>query len=150
MIGAGRMGANIVRRLIRAGHQCVVFDVDTAAVAELEAEGIRGATSLADLVSALEPPRAVWAMVPAGITGEVIAEVAALMEEGDLVIDGANGCYGDAIGRAEARAADGIAHLDIGVSGGVFGLERGYSLMIGGDAEAVDRLVPIFEALAPG
>jgi 6-phosphogluconate dehydrogenase len=150
MIGAGRMGANIVRRLTRAGHECVVFDVSSEAVAELEAEGIRGASSLGELVASLERPRAVWAMVPAGITGEVIGEVAALLDEGDVVIDGANGYYGDAIHRAEQLATRGVAHLDVGVSGGVFGLERGYSLMIGGDGEAVARLAPIFESLAPG
>jgi len=150
MIGAGRMGANIVRRLTRAGHRCVAYDVDPAAVAALEVEGIGGAASVAEMVASLEAPRAVWVMVPAGITGDVIAEVAAHLSPGDVVIDGANGYYGDSITRAAGLAEQGIAHLDIGVSGGVFGLERGYALMIGGDEGAVSRLAPIFEALAPG
>lgn len=150
MIGAGRMGANIVRRLLRAGHHCVVHDVDPAAVAELVAEGATGAGTLAELAAALDAPRAVWAMVPAGITGAVITDAAAHLSPGDTVIDGANGYYGDSIVRAAALAEAGIAHLDVGVSGGVFGLERGFSLMIGGAPEAVARLDPIFAALAPG
>lgn len=150
MIGAGRMGANIVRRLLRAGHECAAYDVDPAAVAVLVEDGATGAATTAELVAALAPPRAVWVMVPAGITGAVIAEVAGHLSPGDVVIDGANGYYGDSIARAAELAEAGIAHLDVGVSGGVFGLERGYSLMIGGDADAVGRLDPIFAALAPG
>lgn len=150
MIGAGRMGANIVRRLTRAGHECTAFDVDPAAVAALEAEGIGGAATVADLVASLDRPRAVWVMVPAGITGAVISDLASHLSPGDVIIDGANGYYGDSIARAATLAEQGIDHLDIGVSGGVFGLERGYALMIGGEADAVDRLAPIFEALAPG
>lgn len=150
MIGAGRMGANIVRRLLRAGHECAAYDVDPAAVALLVDDGATGAATTAELVAALAPPRAVWVMVPAGITGAVIAEVAGHLSPGDVVIDGANGYYGDSIARAAELAEAGIAHLDVGVSGGVFGLERGYSLMIGGDADAVARLDPIFAALAPG
>ncbi|QGG94472.1 phosphogluconate dehydrogenase (NAD(+)-dependent, decarboxylating) [Actinomarinicola tropica] len=150
MIGAGRMGANIVRRLLRAGHDCVAYDVDPTAVAELVADGARGAATVDELVAALEPPRAVWAMVPAGITGHVVTDVASRLSPGDAVIDGANGYYGDSIARAAVLAEDGIAHLDVGVSGGVFGLARGFSLMIGGDAAAVERLAPIFRDLAPG
>lgn len=152
MIGAGRMGANIVRRLVRAGHECVVFDVDAAAVAELAAEddAITGAATLDELVAALAPPRAVWAMVPAGITGDVIADVAERLSPGDTVVDGANGYYRDSIVRAAALLERQVDHLDVGVSGGVFGLERGFSLMIGGHPDAVARLDPIFAALAPG
>ncbi|MBK5223713.1 MAG: decarboxylating 6-phosphogluconate dehydrogenase [Acidimicrobiia bacterium] len=150
MIGAGRMGANIVRRLMAAGHDCVAYDVDPTAVTVLVDEGARGAATVAELVAALDAPRAVWVMVPAGITGQVIDDLAAHLAPDDIVIDGANGYYGDSIIRAQGLAADGIFHLDIGVSGGVFGLERGFSLMIGGEPEAAQRLDPIFAALAPG
>lgn len=152
MIGAGRMGANLVRRLVGGGHRCVVHDVDADAVAALvgEDDAIAGAASIAELVDALDAPRVVWAMVPAGITGAVIADVAEHLSPGDTVIDGANGYYGDSIGRATALAERGITHLDVGVSGGVFGRERGFSLMIGGDGDAVTRLDPIFATLAPG
>jgi 6-phosphogluconate dehydrogenase len=150
MIGAGRMGANIVRRLMAAGHECVAQDVDAAAVAALVAEGAGGAATPAELVAQLDAPRAVWVMVPAGITDKVIDGVVPHLEPGDVVIDGGNGYYGDALARAHRLAESGIVHLDVGVSGGVWGRERGYSLMIGGDDDAVARLDPIFAALAPG
>ncbi len=150
MIGAGRMGANIVRRLMAAGHECVAQDVDPDAVAALVAEGAGGAATPAELAAALDTPRAVWVMVPAGITDRVIDGVVPHLEPGDVVIDGGNGYYGDAIARAQRLADAGIVHLDVGVSGGVWGRERGYSLMIGGDDDAVARLDPIFSALAPG
>jgi 6-phosphogluconate dehydrogenase len=150
MIGAGRMGANIVRRLMAAGHDCVVQDVDAAAVATLVDEGAGGVATPAELAAALDAPRTVWVMVPAGITEMVIDGIVPHLEAGDVVIDGGNGYYGDALARAQRLAEDGIIHLDIGVSGGVWGLARGYSLMIGGDDDAVARLDPIFAALAPG
>jgi 6-phosphogluconate dehydrogenase len=150
MIGLGRMGANLVRRLLRAGHQCVVFDRNPAAVEQLGGEGAAGAASLKDLVAKLAAPRAAWVMVPAGVTGEVVEEVAGLMEPDDVVIDGGNSYYRDDVHRAEALAARGLHYLDVGTSGGVLGLERGYCLMIGGQAEVVARLDPLFRALAPG
>ena len=150
MIGAGRMGANIVRRLLRDGHDCVAYDVDPTAVALIVEDGARGATSVRELVAGLDPPRAVWIMVPAGITARVVDDLVPHLSPGDTVIDGGNGYYGDSLVRAEALAADRIHHLDVGVSGGVYGLERGFSLMIGGEAEAVERLGPIFASLAPG
>jgi 6-phosphogluconate dehydrogenase len=150
MIGLGRMGANLVRRLERAGHQCVVYDRNQAAVTQLEGEGPVGAASLEDLVAKLSAPRAVWAMVPAGVTGQVVEELAGLMAPGDVVIDGGNSYYRDDVDRAEALAARGLHYLDVGTSGGVFGLKRGFCLMIGGEAEVVARLDPLFRALAPG
>ena len=150
MIGLGRMGANLVRRLQRAGHQCVVHDRNQAAVAQLEGEGAAGAASLEELVAKLDRPRAAWVMVPAGVAGKVVEELAGLMEAGDVVIDGGNSYYRDDMQRAEALAARGLHYLDVGTSGGVFGLERGYCLMIGGEAEVVARLDPLFRALAPG
>jgi 6-phosphogluconate dehydrogenase len=150
MIGLGRMGANLVRRLERAGHQCVVFDRNRPTVQRLEGEGAAGAASLEDLVAKLSAPRAVWVMVPAGVTGQVVDELAGLLGPGDVVIDGGNSYYRDDVQRAEALAAGGLHYLDVGTSGGVFGLERGYCLMIGGEAEVVDRLDPLFRALAPG
>jgi 6-phosphogluconate dehydrogenase len=150
MIGLGRMGANLVRRLERAGHQCVVFDRNRPTVAQLEGEGAAGAASLEDLVAKLSAPRAVWVMVPAGVTGQVVDELAGLLDPGDVVIDGGNSYYRDDVQRAEALKARGLHYLDIGTSGGVYGLERGYCLMIGGEAEVVDRLEPLFRALAPG
>jgi 6-phosphogluconate dehydrogenase len=150
MIGLGRMGANLVRRATRAGHGCVVYDVDPGAVAALAAEGAIGASSLDDLASRLAPPRAVWVMVPAGLTGDVVARVAAVLEPGDIVIDGGNAHYPDDLERADELAQRGIRYVDVGTSGGVFGLERGFSLMIGGDDDAVAHLDPIFRALAPG
>ncbi len=150
MIGLGRMGTNIVRRLMTAGHQCVVTDLDRAAVDQLVGEGSTAALGPAELVAALEQPRAVWVMVPAGVTGRVVDDVAAHLDDGDIVIDGGNSNYQDDIDRAASLAERGIRYLDVGTSGGVWGLERGYCLMIGGDADAVDHLAPIFSALAPG
>ena len=150
MIGLGRMGANLVRRLLRAGHQCVVYDQNQETVTQLEGEGAVGATSLADLVAKLEAPRAAWVMVPAGVAGRVVEELAGLLAPDDVVIDGGNSYYRDDVQRAEALAARGLHYLDIGTSGGVFGLERGYCLMIGGEAEVVRHLDPIFKTLAPG
>jgi 6-phosphogluconate dehydrogenase len=150
MIGLGRMGANLVRRLLRAGHQCVVFDHNQAAVTQLEGEGAVAAGSLEELVARLEAPRAAWVMVPAGVAGQVVEELGGLMDAGDVVIDGGNSYYRDDVQRAEALGARGVHYLDIGTSGGVFGLERGYCLMIGGPGEVVERLEPLFRALAPG
>jgi 6-phosphogluconate dehydrogenase len=150
MIGLGRMGANLVRRLLRAGHTCVVFDHNQAAVTQLEGEGAVAAGSLEELVARLEAPRAAWVMVPAGVAGQVVEELGGLMDAGDVVIDGGNSYYRDDVQRAEALGARGVHYLDIGTSGGVFGLERGYCLMIGGPAEVVERLEPLFGALAPG
>jgi 6-phosphogluconate dehydrogenase len=150
MIGLGRMGANLVRRLLRAGHTCVVFDQNQAAVTQLEGEGAVAAGSLEELVARLEAPRAAWVMVPAGVAGQVVEELGGLMDAGDVVIDGGNSYYRDDVQRAEALGARGVHYLDIGTSGGVFGLERGYCLMIGGPAEVVERLEPLFGALAPG
>ena len=150
MIGLGRMGANIVRRLERAGHQCVVYDHNPALGAALASEGATPASSLEEFVSKLETPRAVWLMVPAGITGKVIDDLAPLLAAGDVIIDGGNSFYGDDITRAHALAGSKIDYIDCGTSGGVFGLERGYCLMIGGPDAAVTRLDPIFRTLAPG
>ena len=137
MIGLGRMGANLVRRLLRAGHTCVVFDQNQATVTQLEGEGAVGAGSLEELVARLEAPRAAWVMVPAGVAGQVVEALGGLMDAGDVVIDGGNTYYRDDIARAEALGARGVHYLDVGTSGGVFGLERGYCLMIGGPAEVV-------------
>jgi 6-phosphogluconate dehydrogenase len=151
MVGLGRMGANIVRRLMRDGHECVVFDVNPGAVKDLEGEGAQGATSLEDLASKLDAPRSVWVMVPAGeITEKTVADVAEHLEKGDAVIDGGNTYYRDDIRRAAALGDRGIDYVDCGTSGGVFGLERGYCMMIGGPDQAVKRLDPIFATLAPG
>jgi 6-phosphogluconate dehydrogenase len=150
MIGLGRMGANIVRRLLRDGHDCVVYDVDLSAVDELEREGAVGADSLEDLVAKLDGPRAVWLMVPAALTGRVVDELAPLLQPGDTIIDGGNSYYRDDVDRALDLAPQGISYLDVGTSGGIFGLERGYCLMIGGETEVVERLDPIFRTIAPG
>jgi 6-phosphogluconate dehydrogenase len=150
MIGLGRMGTNLVRRLERAGHQCVVYDRTQASVQRLEDDGAVGAASLEDLVAKLTPPRAAWVMVPAGVAGQVVEELAGLMAPDDVVIDGGNSYYRDDVHRAEALAAWGLHYLDVGTSGGVFGLDRGFCLMIGGEAEVVARLDPLFRALAPG
>jgi 6-phosphogluconate dehydrogenase len=151
MVGLGRMGANLVRRLMRRQHECVVFDRDAAAVDALAREGARPARSLNDLVSQLSAPRAVWVMLPHGAATETtIAELARQLSSGDAVIDGGNGHHHDDVRRARELAARGIDYLDVGTSGGVWGLERGYCLMIGGAAAAVQRLAPLFAALAPG
>jgi 6-phosphogluconate dehydrogenase len=150
MIGLGRMGANIVRRIMRAGHTAVVYDTSPDTVAELEQEGAVGALELADFVASLAKPRVAWVMIPAGITGKVVAALAELMEPGDIIIDGGNSNYREDIDRAEALKPKGIHYVDVGTSGGVFGLERGYCLMIGGEKEIVEYLDPIFESVAPG
>jgi 6-phosphogluconate dehydrogenase len=151
MVGLGRMGANIVRRLMRDGHHCVVYDVNPQAVQALEQEGATGASSMADFVAKLTAPRAAWIMVPAGdITAKTIEELAALLDQGDTIIDGGNSYYRDDIARAKGLASRGIHLIDCGTSGGVWGLDRGYCLMIGGDDAAVDRLRPIFLTIAPG
>ncbi len=150
MIGLGRMGANMVRRLVRGGHECVAFDRSPVAVAALAREGVAGAASLPELAAQLRKPRAVWLMVPAAVVDETIAELAPLLAPGDVVIDGGNSRYVDDIRRARALANGGIHYLDVGTSGGVWGFERGYCLMIGGEAAAVQRLDPVFATLAPG
>ena len=150
MIGLGRMGANLVRRLMRDGHRCVVYDVNPGAVKQLEGEGATGATSLADFVAKLDKPRAAWLMLPAAITGSTLDELAELLDPGDAVIDGGNSYYRDDITRASQLAPKQIHYLDCGTSGGVFGLDRGYCLMIGGEDEPVRRLDPIFKTIAPG
>ncbi|MGH2954200.1 MAG: phosphogluconate dehydrogenase (NAD(+)-dependent, decarboxylating) [Solirubrobacterales bacterium] len=151
VIGLGRMGANIVRRLMRDGHACVVFDIHADAVAGLARDGATGADSLDDLVAKLDPPRAVWVMVPAGeVTESTVAELGGRLEPNDVIIDGGNSNYRDDIRRAAELGERGIHYIDCGTSGGVFGLERGYCLMIGGPDDAVARLEPIFASLAPG
>jgi len=151
MVGLGRMGANLVRRLIHDGHHCVVFDVDLEAVKALEKDGATGANSVADLVAKLTPPRTAWVMVPAGeVTGKTIEDLASHMDSGDTIIDGGNSYYRDDIHRAAVLSERGIHHLDCGTSGGVWGIERGYCLMIGGEADVVERLGPIFATIAPG
>jgi 6-phosphogluconate dehydrogenase len=150
MIGLGRMGANMVRRLTDRGHDCVVFDMSPEAVAELSREGAVGSTSVADLVARLSKPRAVWLMVPAAVVDKTIAALLPHLEPGDICIDGGNSYYVDDIRRAKELAPKGIHYLDVGTSGGVWGRERGYCMMIGGEKDAVARLDPIFEALAPG
>jgi 6-phosphogluconate dehydrogenase len=150
MIGLGRMGGNIVRRLMRAGHPCVVYDVSEASVRTLAGEGATGATSYADLVARLDAPRAVWIMLPAAVVDATLETLLPLLEAGDIVIDGGNSFYRDDIVRAERLAGRGLHYVDCGTSGGVFGLERGYSLMIGGERDVVRALDPIFATLAPG
>jgi 6-phosphogluconate dehydrogenase len=150
MIGLGRMGANMVRRLIGGGHQCVVFDMSRKAVAALAEEKAIGAASLADFVNKLAKPRAIWLMVPAAVVDKSIAELLPLLEKGDIVIDGGNSYYVDDIRRAKELAPKGIHYVDVGTSGGVWGLERGYCMMIGGETQVVQRLDPIFKTLAPG
>jgi len=150
MIGLGRMGANMVRRLLKGGHDCVVFDMSAQAVAELTAESAVGARSLADLVKKLEKPRAVWLMVPAAAVDKTIADLLPALEPGDILIDGGNSYYIDDIRRAKELTPRQIHYVDVGTSGGVWGLERGYCMMIGGEREVVDRLDAIFATLAPG
>jgi len=145
------MGANLVRRLIRDGHTCVVFDVNADAIKDLEKEGATGASSVADFVKKLSAPRAVWVMVPSGeITGKTIEEVASHMERGDMIIDGGNSYYRDDIARAASLSGQGIHLVDCGTSGGVWGIDRGYCLMIGGEDDVVEHLEPIFSTIAPG
>jgi 6-phosphogluconate dehydrogenase len=150
MIGLGRMGANMVRRLLKAGHKCVVFDMSPKAVDELVAEKAVGASSIPEFVNKLEKPRAVWLMVPAAVVGRTIAEILLHLEAGDILIDGGNSYYVDDIRHAKAFAKKQIHYVDVGTSGGVWGLERGYCMMIGGEKEIVKHLDPIFSTLAPG
>ena len=150
MVGLGRMGANLVRRLLRDGHECVVFDVDADKVKALVDEGATGADDLAALRANLDPPRAVWLMVPASLTDQVTEDVAERLDDGDVILNGGNSHYRDDLRWAEELASRGIVHLDVGTSGGVWGLDRGFCLMIGGDAETVERLEPVFASIAPG
>jgi len=150
MIGLGRMGANMARRLIRKGHSCVVFNRSPQAVNELVKEKATGATSLVDVVKKLERPRAIWLMVPAAVVDDTIADLSPHLEAGDILIDGGNSYYVDDLRRAKQLAPQKIHYVDVGTSGGVWGLERGYCMMIGGETEVVQRLGPIFAALAPG
>jgi 6-phosphogluconate dehydrogenase len=151
MIGLGRMGANIVRRITRDGHTAVAYDNNADSVAELAKEdGITGADSLADFVQKLDKPRVAWVMIPAGITGKVVDDLAELLDDGDIIIDGGNSSYRDDIDRAAALKSRGIHYVDIGTSGGVFGLERGYCLMVGGEADVVAHLDPVLKSIAPG
>jgi 6-phosphogluconate dehydrogenase len=150
MIGLGRMGANLTRRLMRRGHECVIYDLNADAVTELEHEGATGAEALDDLVGKLTSPRIVWIMVPVALTDSVIDELTLLMSEGDIIIDGGNGYYRDDVARMARLSPRGIHYVDVGTSGGVFGLHRGFCLMIGGDRATFEYLVPIFATLAPG
>jgi 6-phosphogluconate dehydrogenase len=151
MIGLGRMGGNMVRRLMKGGHSCVVYDRDAARVKELAAEGATGASDLSGVISALEKPRAIWIMLPAGaITEETVNTLAGHLDPGDVIIDGGNSYFKDDVRRAKAIAAKGIEYADVGTSGGVWGLERGYCLMIGAKPDVFQRLEPIFRTLAPG
>jgi 6-phosphogluconate dehydrogenase len=150
MVGLGRMGANLVRRLMRDGHECVVYDVNADAVAELVGEGATGAASLDEFVAKLSAPRAAWIMVPAAYAGSTVDELAGRMDQGDIIIDGGNSYYRDDIDRAKALGPKGIHYVDVGTSGGVFGLERGFCLMIGGEADIVGHLEPLFATIAPG
>ncbi|MCC7371478.1 MAG: decarboxylating 6-phosphogluconate dehydrogenase [Chloroflexi bacterium] len=150
VLGLGRMGANIARRLMRAGHSPVVFDVNYAAVEQLRGEGATGAGSMEEFIGTLGRPRAIWLMLPAAIVDQTIAALTPLLDRGDILIDGGNSFFHDDIRRATSLAPMGIHYLDVGTSGGIWGLDRGYCLMIGGEAETVQRLTPIWEALSPG
>jgi 6-phosphogluconate dehydrogenase len=151
MVGLGKMGANMVRRLMRGGHECIVTDLNPASIAALEKEGAKGAASLAELAKKLNQPRAVWIMVPAGDpTEKTVEQLAQVLEAGDTIIDGGNSYFKDDVRRSKALGPKGIHYVDVGTSGGVWGLERGYCMMIGGPKEAFDRLDPIFKTLAPG
>ena len=150
MMGLGRMGANMVRRLMKDGHECVVYDINASAVADLVKEGGVGASSMEDFIGKLAKPRAVWLMLPAAITGRIVDQVTALLEPGDIIIDGGNSNYRDAVDQAAKLGPRGISYIDVGTSGGIWGFERGYCLMIGGPGDAVKRLDPIFASLAPG
>ena len=150
MIGLGRMGANMVRRLLKGGHECVVFDMSAKAVAELGKEKAIGTASLAEFTKRLTKPRAVWLMVPAGVVDHTITDLLPYLDRGDILVDGGNSYYIDDIRRAKELATKGIHYVDVGTSGGVWGLERGYCMMIGGETDPVKRLDPIFATLAPG
>jgi 6-phosphogluconate dehydrogenase len=150
MIGLGRMGANMVRRLLAGGHQCVVYDMSPKAVQHLVEEKALGSSSLAELIKSLAKPRAIWLMVPAGAVDKTIADLLPHVEQGDILIDGGNSYYIDDIRRAKELSANGIHYVDVGTSGGVWGLQRGYCMMIGGEPEVVRHLDPIFATLAPG
>ena len=150
MIGLGRMGANMVRRLMHGGHECVVFDMHRESVTQMEGEGAKSSDSLDDFVSKLTAPRAIWLMVPAGVVDSTLAQLETRLEPGDIVIDGGNSYYIDDIRRAKELRTKGLHYVDVGTSGGVWGLERGYCQMIGGEAEIVQHLNPIFKTLAPG
>ncbi|MFN8034718.1 MAG: decarboxylating 6-phosphogluconate dehydrogenase [Acidimicrobiia bacterium] len=150
MVGLGRMGAGLVRRLLRAGHDCVVYDVNHAAVEALVPDGATGAESLADLAAKLTAPRAAWVMVPAAFTGPTVTDLAAVFGEDDVIVDGGNSYYRDDIARATELRGRGIHYVDVGTSGGIFGLDRGFCLMIGGEVAPVERLTPIWQTIAPG
>jgi 6-phosphogluconate dehydrogenase len=150
MVGLGRMGANMVRRLIKGGHECVAYDNSADAVKAVASEGAKGAKSLAELVDGLTAPRVVWVMVPASIVDSVIAQLRPLLKKGDVIIDGGNSSYHDDIRRAEELQPAGIHYVDVGTSGGVLGLEQGFSLMIGGEKDVVASIEPIFATLSPG
>jgi 6-phosphogluconate dehydrogenase len=150
MIGLGRMGANMVRRLIKGGHECVVFDRNPESVADLGKQGAAGSSSLDEFVKKLKPPRAIWLMVPAGVVDQTLEQLVAHLQKGDIVIDGGNSYYIDDIRRAKELQPQGVHYADVGTSGGVWGLERGYCLMIGGETDIVKHLDPIFKTLAPG
>jgi 6-phosphogluconate dehydrogenase len=150
MIGLGRMGANMVRRLMRGGHQCIAFDKNAASVKEVAGEGATGANSLDEFVKKLSKPRAIWLMVPAGVVDDTLKELSPRLEAGDIVIDGGNSYYIDDIRRSKDLAPKGLRYVDVGTSGGVWGLERGYCMMIGGPDDVVKHLDPIFKTLAPG
>jgi 6-phosphogluconate dehydrogenase len=150
MIGLGRIGANIVRRVMRDGHEAVVYDVSPEAVSELEGEGASGTSSLDEFVEQLETPRIAWLLIPAGLTGTVVDELAERMEPGDIIVDGGNTYYRDDIARAKELGKRRIRYVDVGTSGGVFGLERGFCLMIGGEKDVVQHLDPLFKTIAPG
>ncbi len=150
MIGLGRMGANMVRRLLKGGHECVVFDQNQASVKQLAGEGATGADSLDDFVRRLKPPRAVWLMVPAAVVDDTLHDLAPRLQPDDIVIDGGNSCYIDDLRRAKELTAMGLHYVDVGTSGGIWGLDRGYCLMIGGEQPIVEHLYPVFQTLAPG
>jgi len=150
MVGLGRMGASLVQRLTKDGHKCVVYDANSTAVKKIVGRGVQGAVSLDELIAKLAKPRAAWVMVPAGVTGKTVEELASRMEAGDIIIDGGNSYYRDDLQRAKAFKGKGIHYVDCGTSGGVFGLERGFCLMIGGKDQVVKHLDPIFKSIAPG
>src|ERR1700690_1410092 len=150
MIGLGRMGANMVRRLMKAGHECVVFDMSPASVQALAKEGAKGGSSLDDFIAKLKQPRAIWLMVPPAVVDDTLAQLLPKLQKDDIIIDGGNSYYIDDIRRAKELASKGIHYVDVGTSGGAWGLERGYGMMIGGEDDAVKRLDPIFVTLAPG